>query len=118
EATHRLTRDSNETIVPSFGQNRRALLDPLSVVPEGLVKRRKLTDGAVDHVPTLGPIEWIDIDFVGDAELRGRIGELAPNGLAPDHDDLIVVSDGRCSSKHVFELRALHRRFQRCRTSR
>lgn len=78
----------------------------------------ELADRALDEVGAVRVVARVDVDVGRHEQLGRRVGVLAEDRLAADHDDLGVSGDRRRGPDDVLELRPVHRRPAPSRTRR
>ena len=65
----------NEALFPPARENGGRLVDSLSVVAEGVVKRRAFADRSIDQLRSFGSILRIDVGLDRDQQLLGSVGK-------------------------------------------
>jgi hypothetical protein len=96
--------DMHEALAPTLRQCRRLFPHALRVVAVQLVKPGALTDGAIDQVRLLGPIQGKYIRLRRHEERRWRVRKLTEDRLAADDHDLRVFGNGAGGANQVLKL--------------
>src|SRR4029453_9766586 len=83
--------DPYESVAPSTGKNGSPLAHTLRVVAEELMKRRTLTDAAIDQIRQFWTVQREQIRLGRHQQRRRCIGKLTENRLTADHHDFRIV---------------------------
>ena len=100
--------DGNKPFPPARRQCCGFFADAMCVVAESLMKRRTLTDSAIDEVGVLWTAIGKQIGFDGNEQLLRWIWKLAEDCLATNDNKFVRPGNCGCGADNVLKVRALH----------
>jgi hypothetical protein len=111
DAVRRRRLVPHQAVPPSIGKDSRRLGHTLRVVAEPLVEHRGLADGSVDEIgfAPIGIIEGGDTGLDRPLRLRRKASrDGGANGLAADHEYLVLAQDGGGRPHRMVERLPVH----------